>query len=118
MPLVILGVSDPVVRETDLPDFTSSPGIPNRMRKAAFDQLHGPFQRYPIRSNDQVHMVRHDHEVMEQVASFLTVMIESLDEQFGKPGSLKQGAPLPSLRTGEVSAEVVCSLRSQTNLRG
>lgn len=77
---VLLHTPDPPVMETGLPDLpihSQLSACPKR--KAAFDQLHGSFQSNLTRSDQEMNVVWHDHELMEQVFLLGSVVIEDVD---------------------------------------
>ena len=67
---VLLHIPNPPVMEAGLPDFPIHSQLPAcSKRKAAFDQLHGLFQRGLTRSHQKMNVVWHYDELMEQVLS-------------------------------------------------
>lgn len=79
MPLKILAVSDSMIRETRLPDRKLRH---QAKRKSSLDELYSPLQRHIRgRSDEGVHVVGHDHEVMKKIFPLAAVPKENIDQQ-------------------------------------
>jgi hypothetical protein len=77
---VICFVSDAVVDVTTLPDFSVAYDRPRPKRKAAFDELKGTLQGY-FRGKQNMEVIRHDHEFVQQVLSLCAIAIQCLDKE-------------------------------------
>ncbi len=67
--------------------------------KPAFDVLTGLFQRDVCRRRDnQMEMVRHDHELMQKVAALATIVLKNVEKQSCHLLFLEKRAP--SVRDG------------------
>jgi hypothetical protein len=58
--------------------------------KAAFHQLHGSFQCYSRRREDEVEVIRHDHKFMQKKFLFDPVREDDFDKQPGNLFHLEQ----------------------------
>src|ERR1700757_273452 len=84
MPREILRIANAMIRESLLPDCLAAYFDPHRVRITALDQLHRPLQRDIRRgSQQQMHMVRHDHKSMQRESSLPPISVQSFQE---KPG--------------------------------
>jgi len=84
MPRKILRIANAMIRESLLPDFPVADLDPNGVRMTALDQLHRPFQRDIRRgSQQQMHMVRHQHKSMQRESFLPSISVQSFQE---KPG--------------------------------
>jgi hypothetical protein len=79
------------------------------MRKPAFDEADGTLKRDDLRGEDEVDMVGHDDEGVELVMTEMPVVLQSLDEQIGICGGLKDAAPIVGRSGNEEYARAGCS---------
>ena len=78
----ILRVANPVIGESLLPDSSATDLLTDRIRISALDQLDGAFQREGFgRREEQVNVVRHEHECMQLEFSLSAVAVKSLQEK-------------------------------------
>jgi len=78
----IVCIANAMLMEPSLPDAAPKLGS-HGMRKAAFNTLGAPFDRLFLRGGKQdMNVLRHDHESMQEITSFFLVMEERAYEQF------------------------------------
>lgn len=94
----ILIISNPMIRETALPDFAcASPGCSERVGISALDELDGMLQRHVIsRSEEQMDMFGHNDERVDLKAPFAAIAIQSLKEKANVILDYEQSPALPS----------------------
>jgi hypothetical protein len=86
MMLEILKIAHAMVRETLLPDMAAS----EAERESSFDELNGTFEGDFFRGcEQQMDVVGHDHEFVQQIFSFVSVMSECVDEEIGDCSAAK-----------------------------
>ena len=73
----VLEIANPVIGKSSLPDFFRPPKLrPKTVRVSPFDQLYRPFQRDVGSGREQqVHMLRHEHEGVELKRSVTFIAI-------------------------------------------
>ncbi len=98
---IVLQILHPVIRETFLPDYTSL----QPERKSSLDELHGPFQRnFFSRRDQQMHMIRHDDEFVQQIFPFVAIMGERLEKEVSGCLAAEDGQMSRSYRGDEEDA--------------
>jgi len=91
---IILSVSDSVLVEAGLPDF-SGKLCAHLMGKAALDALGATLNGLVHgRGQKDVQMFRHDGETMQLITHLISIVEERFDQQLGICGSYEQSAPL------------------------
>lgn len=80
---IILPVADTMFVKTPLPDVTRPPDAGSKlMRKTALDALHAAFEGLSICwGEEQMEVIRHDHERMKRVALFVAIVKESFPQK-------------------------------------
>jgi len=75
-------IANPMIRKSPLPHFRFSPDQGAEcMRMRALDQLDGALNRHILRGSEhKMYVIGHNNEDVQRVASFATVMIESLEK--------------------------------------
>lgn len=94
------------VKKALLPDWRRcATKLVDAMRATALDQLHSPFQAclWPW-GNQQMKMVWHQDELMQQVLALIAIPEKGFDEDFGEFGNLKHRASLPASARYEIRA--------------
>jgi hypothetical protein len=83
MTRVILWIADAMVGKALLPDEKlETQFLLGAKRKSAFDELNGLFQRNIFRGpDDQMEVVRHDHEFVQKKAAFPAIVREDVEKQ-------------------------------------
>lgn len=78
----ILCITNPVVRESALPDFAlATKNGAKSVRVSAFSQLDGMFKGYVIRRRDEkMDVFGHQDEGVQLKAAFATVVVKSFQE--------------------------------------
>ena len=81
----IIPISYAMVRKSALPDFPFSPNFgTERVGVPAFDELNGALNRHVFRrSEQQMHMLWHDHERVQFKLAFPPVPIKGLQKEPG-----------------------------------
>jgi hypothetical protein len=83
LPPKILPVSNPMLVESNLPDFVMKLR-PHLMRKPAFDALCAPLNGLVLRRSEQdVDTFRHHNEPMQSVSLLISIVKKRLDQQLG-----------------------------------
>jgi len=79
MPIIILRVTNPMIRETRLPHRRLRL---QAKRKSSLDELNSLLQgNLGCRRDQRVEVVGHDHEVMQKIFPLAAVMLEDINEQ-------------------------------------
>ncbi len=93
VPFVIHGVMDTIVVKFRLPNGTEvDQFLFGTKRKPALNVLHGLFQGDGRRrSNEEMNMVRHDHEFVEQKAPLLAILLHDVNQESSHAMRLKDG---------------------------
>ena len=77
MMLVILKISDAMIRETRLPNGAM---LIQPIRKSSFDELHRPFQGdFSSRREERMNVVGHDDELVEKKFPQIAIVRERID---------------------------------------
>jgi hypothetical protein len=84
-------VADAVIGKASLPDGNFGG---EAVGKASFDELHGAFERDGLRGDEEMDMVGHDDEGVEEIVLFGTVALESFEEKVGVAGDLEDAAAI------------------------
>ena len=95
MPLIVLGVPNPMISKAFFLPYQKPERefLLGAEGKSTFDVLSGFFQRYVCRRrDDQMEMVRHNHELMQKVAALATIVLKNIEKQschllFSKDGT-------------------------------
>jgi len=78
----ISGVANAMIGESCLPNFSTSEFKTERMGVSALDQLHRPLERHAEpRRNQQMNMLRHQHEGMQLKSPLPLVAVQDLQEE-------------------------------------
>lgn len=85
----IFAVADAVVGEASLPD--RSLGA-HAVREATFDQAHRSLESDGLRRQQEMDVVGHDDEGVEQIVPFCAVMLKGCKEQLAVRRNLKDAA--------------------------
>ena len=94
LPPIILAVSNSVLVEAGLPDFSGKLRS-HFMRKSTLDALGATLDSLSRgRCQQDVQMFRHNSEAMQLIASLIPIVEKSFDQQFGIRGPDEQSAPL------------------------
>ena len=90
-------VPNAMIREAPFPYFHPGARLFHElMGKSAFDELHGFLQRHKWSgSQEQMKVIRHEHEFIESKCSALAISIDRLNKQFRGPLRTKNGPALP-----------------------
>src|SRR5579863_1487626 len=103
---IVLGVADPMIRKTALPDFGIRPQFLFRSkRRAALDELNSPFQRNEWR-DQQMKMIGHEDEFVKEIR-IAAICQQGFEEQPCPRLGTEQGPAFPRLRCDEVCLRVV-----------
>lgn len=107
MGFVIDGTLNAMVRKSCLPYLAvESEFFLDPVRKAAFDELNGFFERKLITGrDDRVQVVSHDDEFMQQEAAFVAVIPQDINEKLAVSIYLEQTPSSPTTRRNEKGAE-------------
>jgi len=82
MPRKVLRVANAMISESLLPDFPAADFDANGVRITAFHQLNRTFQgNVRRRSEQQMHMVGHQHKGMQAKLALPAIAIKSLQEK-------------------------------------
>lgn len=102
----ILGIANPVVAESALPDLSfSTENSPESMGIAALGELNGMFEGNGLCGSDQqMYMLGHNHEGMQKVSPLPFIAIQSLQKQSRVAFDNKKSAALPSREGYEISS--------------
>jgi hypothetical protein len=108
------GVANAVIAETALPDReTKQEPFANRPSGAALDELNGSFQGGVLaRRQQHMKVIRHQHETVQSICSFVAIVQEAFDEDLAIGRGLENGTALPGARSHEV-----CSWHAGVALR-
>lgn len=86
----LLNMPDPTIVVTRLSDLMHDAKFsPCPERESTFDQLHGSLQSHD-RSDEEMEMIRHDHKVMEQKFTLVSVMEENVNKKLPHPVRLEK----------------------------
>ena len=77
--------------------------------ESAFDELDGSFEGDDLWGEEQVDVVRHDHEGVEFVVPFAAVVLEGVEKELGVGRLLEEAAAIPGLSADEEGAVACCS---------
>lgn len=92
MMLVILPISDAMIRETRLPDGAA---LLQAIRESSFDELHGPLDRNVLCGRQQcVEVIGHDDEFVEQEFACVAIVREGFDQEMRGCLASKDGKAL------------------------
>ena len=93
----VLSITNPMIRETALPNFRLAPDQgAERMGIPSFDQLERALDGHVVRRGKQeMNVIRHEHEGVQGVLSFATVVEKSLKKQSCVVLDLKQSSTIP-----------------------
>jgi hypothetical protein len=81
MPLVILGIPNPMIRKTFLPNL-SLLQLSQAIRISTLNELHSPLQGdIGTRREQQMNMVRHDHKFMQAIFPLIAVAEQHLKQK-------------------------------------
>jgi len=102
----VLTLSNSMVGESALPDFTSTPSsLSERMRVSALDQLNGVFEGYiDCRREEKMNMLWHYDEGVNFKASFATVAIHCLKQGAHVVFYNEQFSAMPCRKSYEISS--------------
>jgi hypothetical protein len=80
---IIDSTANPMIGESPLPNFLIAPDDRSKfVRVRAFDQLNRTFDGHVVRrSQQEMNMLRHDHESMQGVAPFAAIPVNRLQEE-------------------------------------
>jgi hypothetical protein len=97
---VVLCVANTVIHKTGLPYFISEVKLSFRAKgEAAFDELHGLFQRdFCGRRQQQVEVVWHNHKFMQQKAPLFSIFGENINQELSHAIGLEKCPPARSGR--------------------
>ena len=87
--LEVVCVADVVVGEASLPDGEFGG---EAVGEAAFDEVHGLGESFVLRGEDEVAVVGHDDEGVEEVVLFGAVALEGFEEEVGVARDLEDAA--------------------------
>jgi hypothetical protein len=85
----VFGVADMVVGEASLPDGEFGG---EAVGETAFDEVHGLGESFVLRGEDEVDVVGHYDEGVEEVVFFGAVVLEGFEEEVGVARDLKDSA--------------------------
>ena len=116
----VLIIANSMVGETALPDFSlTANDLAEDMRIAAFDELNCVFDGYAgCRSEDQVHVLGHDHERMELEAAFAAVAIQRLQKETDVVLDDEESSSVPGGKGNEIGSrwrDKAARLQEQTS---
>jgi len=94
-------VADAVVGEAPLPDGEAGG---EAVGEASFDELHRTLEGDGLRGEQEVEVVGHDDEGVEEVVAFAAVVLEGVEEEFGVGGDLEEAAAVVGGGGDEVGA--------------
>ena len=99
-------VADPVVGESPLPDFAlPTDDSTEFMRIGAFNQLNSPFNGHIHgRRQQKMHMLGHQNQCMQFVASFAAMAIKSFQKHPDVRFDHEESAAVPSHKSDEISS--------------
>jgi len=81
---VVLSGAQSVIGEAALPNLSTEPQVNTcPARVAALDELQAPFQSDASRSKNEVKVIGHEGEVMEQVTLLGSIVQKNLQEELG-----------------------------------
>ncbi len=104
MPLIILRISNAMIRETLLPD-PNLLFLPKTIGISPLDELHGPLHRDSRRRRKQdMKMVRHYDKLVQQIFPLITVVQKHVDQEERPSVFTKNRHSLPRNRGDEESA--------------
>ncbi len=94
----ILGIADPVVGESALPDFSlSTNDVTEGMRVAALEKLNCVLERYVVCGSDEkMDVFGHEDKGVNLKLAFSAISIESLEEEADIVFDDEQSSTLPS----------------------
>ena len=99
----VFAVSDSAIGEAALPDGkfgTQAAG------EAAFQQLHGAFERDVFGCEKDVDVVGHDDEGVKFVVAFAAVVLKRVEEELGVCGGLKEATAIVGAAGDKICAVV------------
>ena len=92
MMLVILEISDAMIRETCLP---YGAALLQAIRESSFDELHDTLERnFGSGREQQVNVIGHDDKFMQQKFPRVTIVRERVDQEFGRGLPAEDGEAL------------------------
>ena len=106
MQFEIIPVTDDVLRETSLPDFTLKPQFRfGTKRKPALDVLQGTLNRDRlVERENNVKVVRQKDEFVEMILALAPIMQKDFEEKLGHLLGAKEQAAFPCGRGGKESS--------------
>jgi hypothetical protein len=101
----VLRVANAMIRESSLPNFFPSELHPKRVRVSALDELDCAFQRYIVRrSQQQMHMLWHQHKSVQKKFSPPPIAVQSFQEKPNVRLDHKNPPPLPCQERHKISS--------------
>ncbi len=85
----VSAVADAVVGEGALPDGEAGG---EAVGEAALDELHGALDGDGLRGQEEMDVVGHDDEGVEEVVAFASVVLQGVEEELGVGGELEEAA--------------------------
>ncbi len=96
MPLVILRISNPMIRKALLPDLNPL-HFPKPIRIPSLKKLHSPLQRdFDCGREQHMKVIRHNHKLVQQIFPLITIPEQYLDQELRPKFDTEDGQALPS----------------------